>query len=88
VELVIKRLKSLLEVDRLRARKNSQLVKLYLHDKPLYAAIVEKIAPRRLKGTLIRLDKPCADRLAFIPHGGRCRQVVAYGWLSCCPTLY
>jgi len=48
VELVIKRLKSLLDIDRLRAPKGSVLSELYLHGKLLYAAVTEKIAYRRL----------------------------------------
>jgi hypothetical protein len=49
VELVIKRLKSLLDIDCLRARKDSDLAELYLYGKLLYAAVVEKIATRRFK---------------------------------------
>jgi len=47
VELVIKRLKSILAIDQLRAKKDSQLAELYLHGKLLYAAVIEKIAKRR-----------------------------------------
>jgi hypothetical protein len=47
VELVIKRLKSLLDMDGLRARKHSDLAELYLYGKLLYAAVIEKIATRR-----------------------------------------
>lgn len=47
VELVIKRLKSLLDIDCLRARKDSDLADLYLYGKLLYAAVIEKIAKRR-----------------------------------------
>ncbi|MCD2453031.1 transposase [Methylicorpusculum oleiharenae] len=47
VELVIKRLKSLLDIDRLRARKNSKLADLYLHGKLLFAAVTQKIVQRR-----------------------------------------
>jgi hypothetical protein len=49
VELVIKRLKSLLDMDCLRARKESDLADIYLYGKLLYAAVVEKIASRRFK---------------------------------------
>jgi hypothetical protein len=49
VELVIKRLKSLLDIDCLRARKHSDLAELYLYGKLLYAAVIEKIATRRFK---------------------------------------
>jgi len=47
VELTIKRMKSLLDVDKLRAFKGGKLAELYLHGKLLYAAIVEKVANRR-----------------------------------------
>jgi len=47
VELAIKRMKSLLDIDRLRAFKDSPLAELYLYGKLLYAAVVEKITNRR-----------------------------------------
>jgi hypothetical protein len=47
VELVIKRMKSLLNVDKLRAFKGGKLADLYLYGKLLYAAVVEKIVNRR-----------------------------------------
>ena len=47
VELVIKRLKSLLDIDRLRARKDSKLADLYLHGKLLFAVVIQKVAQRR-----------------------------------------
>lgn len=47
VERVIKRLKSLLDIDRLRARKDSHLADVYLHGKLLFAAVTQKIAQRR-----------------------------------------
>lgn len=47
VELVIKRLKSLLDFKKLRAPKDSDLSELYLYGKLLYAAVLEKIAQRR-----------------------------------------
>ena len=46
-QLVIKRLKSLLDLDRLRAREDSLLAELYLHGKLLYAWVVEQRARRR-----------------------------------------
>jgi len=49
VELVIKRLKSLLDIDCIRARKHSDLAELYLYGKLLYAAVIEKIATHRFK---------------------------------------
>lgn len=47
VELTIKRMKSLLNVDKLRAFKESKLAELYLYGKLLYSAVVEKITNRR-----------------------------------------
>lgn len=58
VELVIKRLKSLLKVDELRARKDSQLAELYLHGKLLYAAVIEKLMQQRFAGAAVTLDTP------------------------------
>ena len=58
VELVIKRLKSLLDIDRLRAREHSTLAGLYLHGKLLYAAALEKRARRRCGEDWNRLDRP------------------------------
>ena len=40
-------MKSLLNVDKLRAFKGGKLAELYLYGKLLYAAVVEKIAHRR-----------------------------------------
>ena len=42
IELVIKRLKSILSLDKLRAQEGSQLGQLYLHGKLLYAYVVER----------------------------------------------
>lgn len=58
VELVIKRLKSLLEIDGLRARKGSKLAELYLHGKLLYAAVLEKMTQNRFAHARRKLDKP------------------------------
>ena len=58
VELVIKRLKSLLDLDQLRAREHSLLAALYLHGKLLYAAVLEKRARRRCGEDWNRLDRP------------------------------
>jgi hypothetical protein len=58
VELVIKRMKSLLAIDQLRARKDSALAELYLHGKLLYAAVTEKIAQRCFARALTKLDGP------------------------------
>ena len=58
VELAIKRLKSILHVDRLRARQDGRLADLYLHGKLLYAWVVEKRARRRCGDDWNRLDQP------------------------------
>ncbi len=58
VELAIKRLKSLLDIDCLRAREGSDLAQLYLHGKLLYAWVVEKHARRRCGADWMRLDRP------------------------------
>jgi len=58
VELVIKRLKSLLDVDGLRARKGSKLAELYLYGKLLYAAVLEKMAQNRFANAKRKLDAP------------------------------
>lgn len=58
VELVIKRLKSLLNVDGLRAHKGSKLAELYLHGKLLYAAVLEKMTQSRFANAKRKLDNP------------------------------
>ena len=58
VELVIKRLKSLLNVDGLRAHKDSKLAELYLHGKLLYAAVLEKMTQSRFANAKRKLDNP------------------------------
>jgi Transposase DDE domain len=58
VELVIKRLKSILNMDHLRARKASLLADLYLHGKLLYAWVIEKRLRRRCGDDWNRLDQP------------------------------
>lgn len=57
-ELAIKRLKSLLDIDHLRAREHSALAELYLHGKLLYAWVLEKRARRRCGENWNRLDQP------------------------------
>jgi hypothetical protein len=58
IELVFKRLKSILNIDCLRARKDSALADVYLHGKLLYAWIVEKRLRRRCGRDWNRLDQP------------------------------
>ncbi len=58
VELAIKRLKSILNIDQLRARKNSALADLYLHGKLLYAWVIKKRLRRRCGRDWNRLDQP------------------------------
>ena len=58
VELVIKRWKSIVNIDHLRARQGSALADLYLHGKLLYAWVLEKWARRRCGDDWNRLDGP------------------------------
>ncbi|WP_420886124.1 transposase [Candidatus Contendibacter odensensis] len=58
IERVFKRLKSILNMDHLRARKDSPLAEVYLHGKLLYAWIVEKRLCRRCGHDWHRLDQP------------------------------
>ncbi len=57
MELAIKRMKSLLDIDRLRAREGGELAELYLHGKLLYIWVVEKRARRRCGQDWNRLDQ-------------------------------
>lgn len=57
VELAIKRWKSLLDVDALRAHTGSPLAELWLHGKLLYALLVERRMRRRLGDDWGRLDR-------------------------------
>jgi len=57
VELVIKRWKSLLDLDRLRARRGSALATVWLTGKLLYAWLIERRARRRLGDHWTRLDQ-------------------------------
>jgi len=58
VELVIKRMKSVLAIDKLRAREHSALAELYLHGKLLYTWVLEKRARWRCGEHWNRLDQP------------------------------
>lgn len=44
IEIVIKRLKSLLQLDKLRAKRGSQLAEVYLLGKSIYALLIEKLS--------------------------------------------
>jgi Transposase DDE domain len=61
VELAIKRWKSVLDVDALRAKANSPLAEVWLHGKLLYALMLERRMRRRLGDRWGRLDQ---ERLA------------------------
>ena len=83
VELVIKRLKSLLKIDELRAHKGTQLAELYLHGKLLYAAVIEKIVQRRFAA--VKRDDgspPATHRLAIM---GAVADEVKAGIKACFP---
>ena len=58
VGLAIKRLKSLLNIDQLRAKKNSAPADVYLHGNLLYAWVVEKRLRWRCGHDWNRLDHP------------------------------
>ncbi len=58
VELVIKRLKSILNINKLRSFKGAKLSDLYLYGKLLYAAVLEKIAQKRFNHACRKLDAP------------------------------
>jgi hypothetical protein len=57
VELAIKRWKSVLDVDALRAKANSPLAEVWLHGKLLYAMLVERRMQRHLGARGDRLDQ-------------------------------
>ena len=57
VELYIKRLKSLLQLDRLRARQGSELAEVYLYGKLLYTLVLEKLAGNRFSRRWTCLDR-------------------------------
>ena len=57
VELAIKRWKSVLEVDALRAKANSPLAEVWLHGKLLYAVLLERRMQRHLGAHSDRLDQ-------------------------------
>jgi hypothetical protein len=56
VELAIKRWKSVLDVDALRAKANSPLAEVWLHGKLLYALMLERRMRRQLGDSWGRLD--------------------------------
>jgi hypothetical protein len=58
VERGIKRLKSLLDLDRLRAREPRALAELYWHGKGLYTGVLAKRARCRCGEDWNRLDQP------------------------------
>jgi hypothetical protein len=57
VELIIKRWKSLLHLNALRARRGSTLAQVWLTGKLLYALLIERRARRRLGDSWTRLDQ-------------------------------
>jgi hypothetical protein len=73
IEIVIKRLKSLLDLDALRARRGSRLAKVYLLGKLLYSLIVERrtLRLKRGRGVEWRLWKIIAQQIKIsiaLPH--------------------
>jgi hypothetical protein len=57
VEIAIKRWKSVLDVDALRAKAHSPLAEVWLHGKLLYALMLERRMRRRLGDSWSRLDQ-------------------------------
>ena len=57
IELMIKRLKSIINMDKLRSFKGSKMTDLYLHAKLLYAVIIEKITQSRFSGAKYQFDE-------------------------------
>src|SRR5215470_16577232 len=57
VEIAIKRWKSVLDVDALRAKANSPLAEVWLHGKLLYALMLERRMRRQLGDSWGRLDR-------------------------------
>ena len=57
IELLIKRWKSLLLLEKLRARQNSSLCNIYLNGKLLYALLLERRCRRRLGQQWAQLDQ-------------------------------
>ena len=56
MELAIKRWKSVLDVDALRAKANSPLAEVWLHGKLLYALMLERRMRRQMGDSWGRLD--------------------------------
>lgn len=57
VELAIKRLKSVLDLDQLRAKQGSPLADVWLHGKLLYALCIDKYARRHMGDDWSRLER-------------------------------
>ncbi|HSE97822.1 MAG TPA: transposase, partial [Blastocatellia bacterium] len=57
IEVAIKRCKSILDMDKLRVRKNKELAHVWLLGKLLYVMIIDRRARRRCGYELQRLDK-------------------------------
>ena len=56
-QLAIKRLKSVLDLDQLRAKQGSPLADVWLHGKLLYALVIEKYARSRVSDDWSRLER-------------------------------
>lgn len=71
VELLIKRLKSVLDVAALRAKQGSELADVWLHGKLLYAVIVEKRARRQFGERWARITERSATWWRYWKMVGR-----------------
>ena len=71
VELAIKRWKSVLAMDALRAKAQSPLAEVWLHGKLLYALLLERRMRRQLGDTWSRLDHERLATGARVGHAQR-----------------
>ena len=58
MELAIKRLKSVLDLDRLRTQAKSALGEVWMHGKLLYALVIERRVQKASPNQGVRLDRP------------------------------
>ena len=98
VELAIKRFKSLLDADKLRAKEGSPLAEVWLHGKMLYALLVESLMRRQMGDSFSRLDwertatwwrpyKMVQDEIAPIITGVMLWHCDAEAWDICLSVL-
>ena len=81
IELAIKRWKSVLDVDALRAKEGSPLARVWLHGKLLYALMLERRMRRKLGGSWSRLD---GERLGTWWRVWACSKTRSCRWSPAC----